>query len=136
MRYRDLSYNAFTTDHRWLRLLHEYIQTYSMMAGVEFPAHIDALRLLVSMADAPQAELANMILREGLTVPEAVNSLLNALACPIPSVRRAVENGLLRLYPVLGNDIRNLAEKRTNLSTVDDSEKKNIKRLLEKTAGW
>ncbi|MBL7214181.1 MAG: glycogen/starch synthase [Phycisphaerae bacterium] len=132
LRYRDLSYNAFNTDHRWLRLLHEYIQTYSMMAGIAFPDHIAAMRLIVSMADAPEAELANMILREGLTVPEAVNCLLDALSCPISSVRKAVENVLLRLYPILQNDILTAIDKHLSLSGADEAEKKMLHRLLEK----
>ncbi|MHC4258763.1 MAG: hypothetical protein ACYSUH_10455, partial [Planctomycetota bacterium] len=55
--YRTLSYNAFNTDHRWLRLLRDYIRTYSIMAGVEMPEHIDAMRLLVAMEEAPSTEL-------------------------------------------------------------------------------
>ena len=131
LRYRDLSYNAFNTDHRWLRLLREYIRTYSIMAGVELPQHIDAMRLIADMADAPNTELANIILRKGMTIPEAVNSLLDALTCPILSVRRAVEKKLLRLYTVLQSDIRTIVEKRLARATVDENEKNRMSRLLE-----
>ncbi|MHC5174208.1 MAG: glycogen/starch synthase [Planctomycetota bacterium] len=103
--YRTLSYNAFNTDHRWLRLLRDYIRTYSIMAGVEMPEHIDAMRLLVAMEEAPSTELANIILQNGLTISEAVNVLLDALTCSIPSVRRQVENMLTRLYTVLEKEI-------------------------------
>lgn len=131
LRYRDLSYNAFNTDHRWLRLLREYIETYSMMAGVDLPEYIDAMRLVVSMADEAETELPHVILREGLTVPEAVNSLLDALACPILSVRKAVENTLLRLYAVLQNVMPPLIQKRLSLAATEDAQKKIITRLLE-----
>ena len=129
-----MSYNAFNTDHRWLRLLHEYIQTYSMMAGVALPEHINAMRLVVGMADAPQAELANIILQKGLSIPEAVNCLLDALSCPILSVKKAVENVLLRLHPVLQNDIIALVGKRLSAAAADDNEKKRLNRLLEQIA--
>jgi hypothetical protein len=131
MRYRDLSYNAFTTDHRWLRLLHEYIQSYSMMAGVELPEYINAIRLVVGMTDASDAELANIILQKGLTVPEAINCLLDALRCQILSVRKAVENILLRLYAVHRNDILMLIEKYLLQAGVEEIEKKKINRLIE-----
>jgi glycogen synthase len=134
MRYRDLSYNAFNTDHRWLRLLRSYIETYSMMTGVAMPDHIDAMRLVVSMSETVDAELTHIILREGLTIPEAVHSLLDALTCPILSVRKAVENALLRLYGVIKTDMLPLVEKRLSLASTDDTQKKLINRLLEQIA--
>lgn len=133
MRYRDLSYNAFNTDHRWLRLLRSYIETYSMMAGVTLPEYIDAMRLVVSMDDTADSELTHIILREGLTIPEAVNCLLDALACPILSVRKAVENALLRLYGVLKHDMLPLVERRLSLASTEEAQKKIITRLLEQT---
>ncbi|MHC4233322.1 MAG: glycosyltransferase family protein, partial [Planctomycetota bacterium] len=134
IRYSTLSYNAFNTDHRWLRLLRDYIRTYSMMAGVEMPEHIDAMRLVVAMEDAPSAELANIILQNGLTISEAVNVLLDALGCPIPSVRRQVEKILVRLYTALEKEISKVLQKRLTLAASDEAEKKYINRMLEQVA--
>ncbi len=131
LRYRDLSYNAFNTDHRWLHLLREYIQTYSVMAGVELPKHIDAMRLVAEMSDVADSELADVILRKGLTIPEAVNCMLDALTCPILSVRRAVTKKLLRLYTVLQSNISSVVEKRLLRAGTDELEKKRMNQLLE-----
>ncbi|MHC4555543.1 MAG: hypothetical protein ACYSUS_09745, partial [Planctomycetota bacterium] len=115
-------------------LLRDYIRTYSIMAGVEMPEHIDAMRLLVAMEEAPSTELANIILQNGLTISEAVNVLLDALTCSIPSVRRQVENMLTRLYTVLEKEISQILQKRQTLAVFDQSEKKNINRMLEQIA--
>jgi glycogen synthase len=133
-RYSTLSYNAFNTDHRWLRLLRDYIRTYSMMAGVEMPEHIDAMRLLVAMQEAPNTELANIILQNGLTISEAVNVLLDALACSIPSVRRQVEKMLVRLYTVLEKEISQILQKRLTLAGSNEPEKKDINYMFEQIA--
>ena len=132
LRYRDLSYNAFNTDHRWLRLLREYIQTYSMMAGVASPEHIDAMRLVVNMTDAPDAELADIILRNGLKIPEAINCLLDALTCRISSVKKAVDNTLIRLSAILQKDILIIIEKRLAHAATEETEKKRMKQLIER----
>lgn len=102
--YTELSYNAFCTDHRWLRLLRDYVQTYRMMAGVEEPPHIDAIRLAVEMADDHDGELADTVLKSGMKLTEAADCLVKALACPIPSVQKAIENILIRLHGQLRND--------------------------------
>lgn len=111
-RYSELSYNAFTTDHRWLRLLRDYIQTYRMMAGTEMPEHIDAIRLAVEMANAPDHELPNVILENGMTVPEATQYLVKALGCSIASVSSKIEDILYRLYNVIGEKTDLNLEKR------------------------
>jgi glycogen synthase len=129
--YRTLTYNAFNTDHRWLRLLREYIRTYSIMAGVETPHYIDAMRLLVAMENAPDKELPNIILKNGLTIPEAVNALLDALGCSIPSVRKQVEKTLIRFNTVLEKEMLKIIQKRLVLPTLEDGQDNNIHRLLE-----
>lgn len=116
MRYSELSYNAFTTDHRWLRLLRDYIQTYRMMAGAEMPEHIDAIRLAVEMGNNPDHELPNIILQKGMTVPEAAQCLVKALGCPIASVSNKIETILCRLYGVLGDNPDFNLEKRLSES--------------------
>ena len=131
-KYSTLSYNAFNTDHRWLRLLREYIRTYSMMAGVEMPEHIEAMRLIVAMDTVPDSDLANIILHIGLTVPEAIEALLDALLCTIPSVRKKVEAALIRLYGTLKKDILSIIEKRAKKTSDDDPLQKHLDALIEK----
>ena len=114
LRYTELSYNAFTTDHRWLRLLRDYIQTYRMIAGVEMPEHIDAIRLAVDMAKAPDHELPDIILSNGMTLPEAAQCLVKALGCPVASVQRKIENIIERIYKLLGDSTDLNLEKRLN----------------------
>ncbi len=132
VKYSTLSYNAFNTDHRWLRLLREYIETYSMMAGAEMPEHIDAMRLIVAMEEATNSELANVILQNGLTVPEAVNALLDAMTCTIPSVRKKTEATLERLYTVLKKDIDTMLQKRLNKAQTNSPQYKNLSELTER----
>lgn len=114
LRYTELSYNAFTTDHRWLRLLRDYIQTYRLMSGTEMPPHIDAVRLAVDMANVPDHELPNTILHNGLTIPEAAQSLVKALGCSVPAVSKKIDAILCRLYNVLKDDPDLSLEKRLN----------------------
>ena len=102
LRYSELSYNAFTTDHRWIRLLRDYIRVYHLIAGQELPEHIDAVRLAVDLSRAPDHELADIILQNGLTIPEATDCLVNALACKVPDVVRCVKDIIERLYGILG----------------------------------
>lgn len=102
LRYSELSYNAFTTDHRWIRLLRDYIQMYCLIAGVELPDHIDAVRLAVDLGNAPDHELPDVILQNGLTVSEATECLVNALACKEPSVQKKILGILERVYRITG----------------------------------
>ena len=47
--------HAFNTDHRWLRLLHDYVTMYAHIHGTHLPIHLDALQLitrLVNIGDA------------------------------------------------------------------------------------
>ena len=120
-RYLELSYNAFTTDHRWLRLLRDYIQTYRMIAGAEMPEHIDAIRLAVDMAKAPEHELPDIVLSNGMTIPEAAQCLVKALGCPIASVQQKIENILERIYSILGNSPDLNLEKRLNEAKNSDN---------------
>jgi glycogen synthase len=131
-RYSDLSYNAFTTDHRWLRLLRDYIQTYCLMANVELPEHIDAVRFAAEAEGTPDHELANLILKNGMNIPYAMNCLVDALMAPVEAVREAAEKCLMRLYSELQEDALKILEKRRTAATADESEKKAIHRLLEK----
>jgi glycogen synthase len=131
MRYSTLSYNAFNTDHRWLRLLRDYVQTYSIMAGVKMPEHIDAMRLVVATEQEPDTELANIILQNGLTIPEAVSALLDALSCPIPSVQTQVGKTLVRLYDGLEKEIFDMVQKRLSSASSDEADKRYINHLLE-----
>ncbi|MHC4551424.1 MAG: glycogen/starch synthase [Planctomycetota bacterium] len=130
-KYSVLSYNAFNTDHRWLRLLRDYIRTYSMMAGVEMPEHIEAMQLIVAMDNAPDVELANIILQNGLTIPEAADAMLDALSCTIPSVRKKAETTLVRLYSVLKKDILTIIERRIKKTDESEAVYKHLQSLTE-----
>lgn len=132
LRYSDLSYNAFTTDHRWLRLLRDYIQTYCMMANVELPEHIDAIRYIAASAENPNQELPDLILKSGMTVPEAVDFLIEALFCSVPSVRNATEKVLLRLCETLDGQGLAILQKRLSKSVKQAPDNRRISRLFEK----
>jgi hypothetical protein len=105
-RYSDLSFNAFHTDHRWLRLLRDYIDMYATVLGVQLPYHLDAVRLIAEMAPAADENLCNAVLRKGIDMVEAANYLTEALACEIPSVRSASGQVLVRLDHVLRDEGR------------------------------
>jgi len=105
-RYSDLSFNAFHTDHRWLRLLRDYIDMYAMILGVQLPEHLDAVRLIAEMTSVGDDDLCNAILRKGINMVEAADYLIDALSCEIPSVRSTAGEVLLRLDGVLAGKSR------------------------------
>ena len=105
-RYSDLSFNAFHTDHRWLRLLRDYIDMYAMILGVQLPDYLDAVRLIAEMTSVGDDDLCNAILMKGIDMVEAADYLIDALSCEIPSVRSAAGEVLLRLDGVLAGKSR------------------------------
>jgi len=129
--YSDLSYNAFNTDHRWLRLLRDYIQTYCLMANVELPEYIDATRFIAESSGLPDAELANLILKKGMKIPEAVDCLIDALTCPVGSVRKASEKALCRLSGVFEGESLSIFQKRLRKAVSDLPQNKTIRRFTE-----
>ena len=96
-RYSDLSYNAFLTDHRWTRLLWDYVGMYARIQNVKLPEYLKAIQLIAETTYVQDRALGDVILRMGMQVPEAVDSLVDALHCRIPSVRRAASNTLVKL---------------------------------------
>ena len=129
--YSDLSYNAFNTDHRWLRLLRDYIQTYCLMANVELPEYIDAIRLIAEASALPDDELANLILKKGMKIPEAVNCLIDALTCPVKSARDASEKILCRLSGVFEGEFLKIFQKRLRKAVSDLPQNKTTRRFAE-----
>jgi glycogen synthase len=111
-RYSDLSFNAFHTDHRWLRLLRDYIDMYATILDVQLPDHLDAVRLISEMASATDENLCNAVLKKGINMVEAADILIEALSCEIPSVRSAAGDALLQLDGVLAGKSRLDIEKR------------------------
>jgi glycosyltransferase involved in cell wall biosynthesis len=105
-RYSDLSFNAFHTDHRWLRLLRYYIDMYATVLGVQLPCHLDAVRLIAEMASACDENLCSAVLRKGIRMVEAADYLTEALSCEIPSVRSAAGQALVRLDHMLRDEGR------------------------------
>jgi len=105
-RYSDLSFNAFHTDHRWLRLLRDYIDMYATVMGVQLPCHMDAVRLIAEMASACDENLCSAVLRKGIRMVEAADYLTEALSCEIPSVRSAAGQALVRLDHMLRDEGR------------------------------
>jgi glycosyltransferase involved in cell wall biosynthesis len=105
-RYSDLSFNAFHTDHRWLRLLRYYVDMYATILGVQLPYHLDAVRLIAEITSAGDENLCNAILKKGINMVEAADYLTEALSCEIPSVCSAAGEALLRLDGVLSKEGR------------------------------
>jgi len=105
-RYSDLSFNAFHTDHRWLRLLRDYIDMYATVLGVQLPCHLDAVRLIAEMASACDENLCSAVLRKGIRMVEAADYLTEALSCETPSVRSAAGQALVRLNHMLRDEGR------------------------------
>jgi len=130
LRYSDLSYNAFTTDHRWLRLLRDYIQTYCMMANVHLPDHIDAVRFAADAQGVSDHELPDLVLKKGMKVEYVIHCLAEALAAPVSSVRTAAQNCLERLYRVLGDEVTAILKKRIDKNE-SSLEAEVLGRLLE-----
>jgi hypothetical protein len=92
-----MSYNAFNTDHRWLRLLHDYVKMYAQIHGRHLPEQLDALQLIVEMDMVSDRIPADAILKKGMSVPEAIDKLVYALSCDVSSVRRAAARALVHL---------------------------------------
>jgi hypothetical protein len=105
-RYSNLSFNAFHTDHRWLRLLRDYVDMYAMVRGVTLPYHLDTVRLIAVMASSCDENLFNAVLRKGINMVEAADYLTESLSCEIPSVRSAAGQMLVRLGRVLRTESR------------------------------
>ena len=105
-RYSDLSFNAFHTDHRWLRLLRDYIDMYATVLGAQLPCHLDTVRLIAEMASACDENLCSAVLRKGIRMVEAADYLTEALSCEIPSVRSAAGQTLVRLDHMLRDEGR------------------------------
>ena len=95
--HEEMSFNAFNTDHRWLRLLHDYVKMYAQIHGKHLPEHLDALQLIVEMDMVSDHAPADAVLRKGMSVPEAIDKLIRALSCELSSVRRASAKALVRL---------------------------------------
>jgi glycogen synthase len=105
-RYSDMSFNAFHTDHRWLRLLRDYIDMYATILGAQLPYHLDAVRLIADTASASGEDLCNTVLSKGINMVEAADYLTEALSCDIPSIRSAAGDVLMRLDGVLSKEGR------------------------------
>jgi len=105
-RYSDLSFNAFHTDHRWLRLLRDYIDMYATVLGAQLPCHLDAVRLIAEMTSACDENLCSAVLGKGIRMVEAADYLTEALSCEIPSVRSASGQALVRLDHMLRDEGR------------------------------
>jgi hypothetical protein len=105
-RYSDLSFNAFHTDHRWLRMLRDYVDMYATVLGGQLPPYLDAVRLISEMASASDENIFNAVLRKGINMVEAADYLTEALSCEIPCVRSAAGQALLRLDRMLLKESR------------------------------
>ena len=95
--HEEMSFNAFNTDHRWLRLLHDYVKMYAQIHGRQLPEHLDALQLIVEMDMVSDRAPADAVLKKGMSVPEAIDQLIHALSCELSSVRNAAAKALVRL---------------------------------------
>jgi glycogen synthase len=95
--YDEMVFNAFARDHRWIRPLRDYVAMYTHVLGTRLPDHLDALRILEETAGLEDAEIGDVILRFGLTVPQAISGLIHLLGCNIASVQRRSVDTLVRL---------------------------------------
>lgn len=105
LKYAELSYNALRTDHRWLRLLHDYAMMYAFIQEVPMPEHLHAVQLICDISFETEKTPAEVILQKGLTVPEGVEKLIAAKSCPIESVSSKAEQTLRLLCKY--DDVRN-----------------------------
>ena len=96
-RYLDLSYNAFGTDHRWTRLLWDYVDMYGAIQNVKLPDYLGAIQLIAETTYVKDRALGDVILKMGMEVPEAVDKLVGALESNLSAVRRAASNTLIKL---------------------------------------
>ncbi|MCH7916692.1 MAG: glycogen/starch synthase [Planctomycetes bacterium] len=96
--YAELSFNAFRRDHRWLRLLHDYVTMYAQIHGLALPDHLDAVQLIVEFDAVSDRSPADAILRKGLLLPDAIRKLVIALSSEAASVRRGAAHALMRLH--------------------------------------
>ncbi len=97
LKYADLSFNAFRTDHRWLRLLHDYAQMYAFIRNVPLPKHLYAVQLICEIVFVSDKTPAEAILRKGMSVAEGVEKLLEAVDCKIPIVSEGAVKTLKKL---------------------------------------
>ena len=99
LRYSELSFNSFRTDHRWLRLLHDYVLMYAFIQDVPLPEHLHAVQLISALASSKiDRRPTEAILRMGLTIPESVEKLIDAAGCEIASVRSGAARSLKKLF--------------------------------------
>ena len=132
LRYSDLSYNAFNTDHRWLRLLGDYVQSYCLMANLELPEHVQVVRFMTEAALAADQELPDIILKNGMEIAEAVDCLVEALSCSVAAVRQAAVKVLLRLDSAFEGQTHEILKKRLTKAMTAYPENKNIEQLCKR----
>jgi glycogen synthase len=123
--YSDLSYNALHTDHRWLRLLRDYVDMYATVLGVKLPRYLDAVRLIAAMASAKNDDMCNTVLRQAFSMVEAVNYLTDVLFCEIPSLQNAASQVMLRLDKILPDEGRIDIEGRLRQAKASPNKKTN-----------
>lgn len=121
LRYQDMCFNAFHTDHRWLRLLRDYIDMYAEILGVKLPEHLDAARLISEMQFIQDGHLGDVVLKQGMDMPRAVDALVAAMGSEITSVRRAAAATILRLS--LSPGVRGRVDIRRRLQRAAESGK-------------
>jgi hypothetical protein len=97
------------------------------------PQCIEAIRLAVRLSQTPDHELPNAILETGTTIDQATVILMEGLGCSVTSVRKSIEDILLRLYAVLQNDPAfNLIKRLSTAANEKGSTNKTVLRLLER----
>jgi len=128
LKYSNLSFNAFRTDHRWLRMLHDYAVMYAFIQNTPLPEHLRAVQLIARIASDPDETPATVILREGLTVADGVSELIGALNCKIPSVRTRAAETLKKLCKA--QDMTYRVDITRHLRRVLDSENPEVRRVV------
>ena len=124
IRYADLSYNAFRTDHRWTRLLRDYVDMYAAIHNVTLPEHLNAVQIIAEMTYVQDKALGDVILKMGMGVPETIDNLVACLSSKIPSVRRAASATLIKLSQTDG--IKQRIDIKGRLTRALDSDNKTL----------
>jgi hypothetical protein len=96
MDYDEMVFNAFARDHRWIRPLRDYVAMYTHVLGARLPDHLDALRILEETAGVEDAEIGDVILRFGMTVPQAISGLIHLLGNIARPAQRRCAGAALR----------------------------------------
>ncbi|MHC4906586.1 MAG: hypothetical protein ACYTEN_12300, partial [Planctomycetota bacterium] len=83
-------------------------------------------------ASVADPELPDIILKHGMKIPEAMDCLVEALSCPVSSVKDASAQVLLRLYDAFEGETEGILKKALAKATAISPGNKQIKQLCNR----